>query len=137
MTLTQTDYGECFLTASPHVYIKTVLQRYFNKEHLYNADGSLKDHVSNVQLETYNYGGTGYKCHIPTLFVELEYKMDGCPYMITTDYVLYENVETLKELENIKDIIWRQDPNEEIEGETLDLINAFHNGMGCECLDHD
>ena len=137
MTLTTTDYGECFLTASPHVYIKTVIQRYFDKEHLYNADGSRKDHISLIEQETYNYGGTGYKCLCPTLFVELEYKMDGCPYMITTDYVLYENVETLKELENIKDIIWRQDPSEEIEGETLDLINAFHNGYGCECLSYD
>ena len=144
MTLTTTDYGECFLTASPHVYIKTVLQKYFDKEHLYNADGSLKDHVSNVELETYNYidtktgkKATGYKCHIPTLFIELQYKMDGCPYMLSYSYVLYENVETLKELENIKDIIWRQVPSEEIEGETLDLINAFHNGYGCECLSYD
>ena len=134
---TTTDYGECFLTAFPHVHIKTVLQRYFNKEHLYNDDGSLKEHISNVEEESYNYGGTGYKCLCPTLFVELEYKMDGCPYMITHEYALYENIESLKELEQTKDNIWNQDPSEEIEGECLDLINAFHNGMGCECLDHD
>ena len=135
---TSTDYGECFLTTFPHVHIKTVLQRYFNKEHLYNADGSLKEHISNVERETYNYdGGTGFKCFCPTLFVTLEYKMDGCPYMITKEYCLYEDAESLKELEQIKDNIWNQDPSEEIEGETLDLINAFHNGYGCECLDHD
>jgi len=134
---TATDYGECFLTAFPYVHIKTVLQRYFNKEHLYNDDGSLKEHISNIEEESYNYGGTGYKCLCPTLFVELEYKMDGCPYMITKQYCLYEDVESLEELEKIKDTIWNQDPSEEIEGETLDLINAFHNGYGCECLDHD
>ena len=135
---TSTDYGECFLTTFPHVHIKTVLQRYFNKEHLYNADGSLKEHISNVERETYNYdGGTGFKCFCPTLFVTLEYKMDGCPYMITKEYCLYEDAESLKELEQIKDNIFNQDPSEEIEGETLDLINAFHNGYGCECLDHD
>ena len=135
---TLTDYGECFLTTFPHVHIKTVLQRYFNKEHLYNADGSLKEHISNVERETYNYdGGTGFKCFCPTLFVTLEYKMDGCPYMITKEYCLYEDAESLKELEQIKDNIFNQDPSEEIEGETLDLINAFHNGYGCECLDHD
>jgi len=134
---TLTDYGECFLTAFPYVHIKTVLQRYFNKEHLYNDDGSLKEHISNVEEESYNYGGTGYKCLCPTLFVELEYKMDGCPYMITKEYCLYEDAESLEELEKIKDTIYNQDPSEEIEGETLDLINAFHNGYGCECLDHD
>ena len=57
--------------------------------------------------------------------------------MITKQYCLYEDVESLEELEKIKDTIWNQDPSEEIEGETLDLINAFHNGYGCECLDHD
>ena len=137
MTLTLTDYGECFLTASPHVYIKTVIQRYFDKEHLYNADGSLKDHISNVETEVYNYGGTGYKCLCPTLFVTLEYKMDGCPYMITKDYCLYEDAESLEELEKLKDTIWSQDPSEELNSEVLDTINAFHNGMGCECLDYD
>tara|TARA_B100000214_G_scaffold336421_1_gene280351 strand:+ start:1947 stop:2357 length:411 start_codon:yes stop_codon:yes gene_type:complete len=134
---TSTDYGECFLTTFPHVHIKTVLQRYFNKEHLYNDDGSLKEHISNIQEENYNHGGTGFKCFCPTLFVTLEYKMDGCPYMITKEYCLYEDAESLKELEQIKDNIFNQDPSEEIEGETLDLINAFHNGYGCECLDHD
>ena len=134
---TITDYGECFLTAFPHVHIKTVLQRYFNKEHLYNDDGSLKEHISNVEEESYNYGGTGYKCLCPTLFVTLEYKMDGCPYMITKEYCLYEDAESLKELEKLKDTIWNQDPSEELNSEVLDTINAFHNGMGCECLDHD
>jgi len=134
---TTTDYGECFLTAFPHVHIKNVIQRYFSKEHLYNDDGSLKEHISNVEEESYNYGGTGYKCLCPTLFVELEYKMDGCPYMITKDYCLYEDAESLEELEKIKDTIYNQDPSDQIEGETLDLINAFHNGYGCECLDHD
>ena len=134
---TSTDYGECFLTTFPHVHIKTVLQRYFNKEHLYNDDGSLKEHISNIQEENYNHGGIGFKCFCPTLFVTLEYKMDGCPYMITKEYCLYEDAESLKELEQIKDNIFNQDPSEEIEGETLDLINAFHNGYGCECLDHD
>ena len=43
----------------------------------------------------------------------------------------------LKELEQIKDNIWNQDPSEEIEGETLSLINSFHNGMGCELLDYE
>ncbi len=132
---TTTDYGECFLTAFPHVHIKTVLQRYFNKEHLYNDDASLKEHISKVEEESYNYGGTGFKCLCPTLFVTLEYKMDGCPYMLTKEYCLYEDAESLEELEKIKDTIWNQDPSEEIEGEILDLINAFH--MGSECLDHD
>ena len=134
---TTTDYGECFLTAFPHVHIKTVLQRYFNKEHLYNDDDSLKEHISNIEEESYNYGGTGYKCLCPTLFVTLEYKMDGCPYMITKEYCLYEDAESLEELEKLKDTIWNQDPSEEIEGETLDLINAFHNGYGCESLSDD
>ena len=132
---TLTDYGECFLTSFPHVHIKTVLQRYFNKEHLYNDDGSLKEHISNIKEESYNYGGTGFKCYCPTLFVTLEYKMDGNPYMLTKEYCLYEDAESLEELKEIGNTIWNQDPSEEIEGETLDLINAFH--MGSECLDHD
>ena len=39
--------------------------------------------------------------------------------------------------QDTKDNIWSQDPSEEIEGECLDLINAFHNGMGCELLDYE
>ena len=134
---TLTDYGECFLTTFPHVHIKTVSQRYFNKEHLYNIDGSLKEHINNIQEENYNHGGTGYKCFCPTLFVTLEYKMDGVAYMINYEYVLYEDVESLKELEQIEDNIWNQDPSEKIVGETLNLINSFHGGMGCQLLDYE
>ena len=134
---TLTDYGECFLTAFPHVHIKTVSQNYFNKEHLFNDDDSLKEHISKVEDETYNYGGTGFKCYCPTLFVTLEYKMDGCPYMITTEYCLYEDAESLEELEKIKDTIWSQDPSEELNSEVLSVINSFHGGMGCESLSND
>ena len=134
---TLTDYGECFLTAFPHVHIKTVLQRYFNKEHLYNDDGSLKEHISKVEEESYTYGGTGFKCYCPTLFITLEYKMDGVAYMITKEYCLYEDAESLKELEQIKGNIWSQDPSEELSGEILSLINSYHNGMGCELLDYE
>jgi len=57
--------------------------------------------------------------------------------MITKEYCLYEDAESLEELEKIKDTIWKQDPSEELNSEMLSTINAFHNGMGCECLDHD
>ena len=134
---TTTDYGECFLITFPHVHIKTVLQRYFNKEHLYNVDGSLKEHISKVEEESYTYGGTGFKCYCPTLFITLEYKMDGVAYMITKEYCLYEDAESLKELEQIKGNIWSQDPSEELNGEILSLINSYHNGMGCELLDYE
>ena len=54
------------------------------------------------------------------------------------DLILHgKSKESLKELEETKDNIWNQDPSEVLNSEVLDTINAFHNGMGCECLDYD
>ena len=133
---TSTDYGDCTLTQSPHVHIKTVVQRFSNTDHLF-TNGLLKDHISNLETETYNYGGVGYKCLIPTLFLELVYKMDGSRFLITTEYMLYDDdVETLEKLEKLKDIFWSQDPTEELNQEIIDILNCCHNGYGCECLDY-
>ena len=40
---TQTTYGECFLISA--CTIKTLKQTTWENDHLFNKDGSLKDHV--------------------------------------------------------------------------------------------
>ncbi len=134
--ITTTDYGDCKLTQSPHVYIKTVVQRFSETDHLF-TNGLLKDHVSELETETYNYGGVAFKCLIPTLFLELVYEMDGTLFLITKEWSLYEDdVETYEKLENLKNIFWSQDPKEELNQEILDVVNCCHNGYGCECVDY-
>ena len=137
---TLTDYGNCFLISS-HAYIKTVKQNSWEYDHLFKEDGTPKNLVKNLKSKevehwSYQIGKTKvYSADIPTLFVELEYKMDGDPYLINWESALYENHETLEELEKIRDEI--NDSDFELNQEQLDLINAFHNGYGCTSLSQD
>ena len=137
---TTTDYGECFLIRS-HAYIKTVKQDSWEFNHLFKKDGTPKDLVKNLkskEVEHWSYQigkAKVYSADLPTLFVELEYKMDGDAYLIEWEAALYENHETVEELEKIKDQI--NDSDFDLNQEQLDLINAFHNGYGCIALSTD
>ena len=133
---TETDYGECYLINS-RSYIKKVRKVFSDTQHLTNEDGSIKPNVFNLKEITYNYGGHGYECFIPTVFIELEYKItDHGNNFIEQDYSLYDDeFPTIKDLENYKEKFSYGfvDCNQS----QLDIINAFHNGCGHTSLSDD
>ncbi len=131
---TQTTYGECFLI-SACATIKTLKHECWHHDHLFNKDGSLKDHVTDLKESCTNYDKTFYSAYVPTLIAQIEYKMDGDPFYIDYEAALYENHETLKELETDKDLI--KDIDSDLNQLQLDIIEAFHNGWGCTSLSQD
>ena len=131
---TQTTYGECFLI-SACATIKTLKQDTWENDHLFNKDGSLKDHVTNLKETQTKLNKISYSAYVPTLIAQIEYKMDGDPFYIDYEASLYENHETLKELEIDKDLI--KDVDSDLNQLQLDIIEAFHNGWGCTSLSRD
>ncbi len=131
---TQTTYGECFLISSCAT-IKTLKQDTWENDHLFNKDGSLKEHVVDLKKTQTKFNGISYSAYVPTLVAQIEYKMDGDPFYIDYEAALYENHETLKELETDKDLIKDIDSN--LNQLQLDIIEAFHNGYGCTSLSQD
>ena len=139
--ITTTNHGDCELTQSPYVDLKPLIHKYDTIDHLcigsFGESPVFKDHVEDFKAVKNNYGHIGYQVKIPTLTLGLTYKMDGTEYMIDYEYVLYDDdLESLEKLEKLKDTLWRQVPSEELCQQILDIINAYHNGWGCECLDH-
>ena len=125
-----------FYIISTNSYIKNVskyLDMNFLKE-LKTSNGTLKDHVSNLDTNAIYYGKKCIKCTIPTLFIEIEYKdLNKDTYFIDYDVCLYEQHQNLKELENYKakfDFNFASQVNKEV----YEIIEAFHNGYGCMCL---
>ena len=133
----QTTYGECFLI-SACATIKTLKQTTWESDHLFNKDGTLKDHVTDlkeVAKENSTINKKYYSAYVPTLIAEIEYKMDGDPFYIDYEAALYENHETLKELEIDKNLI--KDVDSDLNQLQLDIIEAYHNGWGCTSLSQD
>ena len=136
--ITNTNHGDCELTQSPFVDLKTLGQNFTSIDHIiaFGESPEFKDHIEDLKVVENNYGHKSYQVKIPTLTLQLTYKMDGTEYMIDYEYVLYDDdIESLEKLEKLKDTLWRQVPSEELCQEILDIINAYHNGWGCECLD--
>ena len=131
---TQTIYGECFLI-SACATIKTLKQDTWENDHLFNKDGSLKDHVTDLKETQTKLNKISYSAYVPTLIAQIEYKMDGEPFYIDYEAALYENHETLKELKIDKDLI--KDVDLDLNQLQLDIIEAFHNGWGCTALSQD
>ena len=131
---TQTTYGECFLI-SACATIKTLKQDTWENDHLFNKDGSLKDYVTDLKETQTKLNKISYSAYVPTLIAQIEYKMDGDPFYIDYEAALYENHETLKELEIDKDLI--KDVDVDLNQLQLDIIEAFHNGWGCTSLSRD
>lgn len=125
-----------FYIISTNSYIKNVskyLDMNFLKE-LKTSNGTLKDHVSNLDTNAIYYGKKCIKCTIPTLFIEIEYKdLNKDTYFIDYDVCLYEQHQNLKELENYKA---KFDFNfaSQVDPEVYVLVDAYHMGYGCMCL---
>ena len=126
-----------FYVISTNSYIKSVpkfLDMEFLKE-LKTSNGTLKDHVSNLDTNAIYYDKKCIKCTIPTLFISIEYKdLNKDTYLIDYDVFLYEeDYPTLKDLENYKT---KFDFNfsSQVEPEVYEIVEAFHQGYGCMCL---
>ena len=117
-------------------YIKNVptfLSLEFLKD-LKNDDGTLKTHVSSLDTSVTYYGKPAIKATLPTCFIEIEYKTSDGHYLITHEVFLYEeDYPTYADLVAYKEKLAYGFANQ-VTQETKDIVEAFHNGYGCECL---
>ena len=130
------SFEENFYILNCHSYIKTVPNYFcmdFMKE-LKNDDGTFKPHVTELNTNYVQYGVKTIKCSIPTLFIEVEYKTSDGHYLINHEVYLYEeDYPTLKDLEAYKEKVSYGFASQ-VTQEIKDVVEAFHNGYGCECL---
>ena len=130
-------FDDEFYIINSNSYIKNIPTNFcleFLKE-LKNDDGTLKPYVEKIIENVFYYGKRCIKASIPICFVEIEYKTrDKDTYLITHEEHLYgdnmPNMETLKAYQKATSYGFASQYSQEIE----DLIVAFHNGYGCECL---
>ena len=130
-------FDDDFYIINSTSYIAEVRQNLcteFLKE-LKNDDGTLKPYVEKIIENVFYYGKRCIKATIPICFVEIEYKTkDNDTYLITHEEHLYgdnmPNMESLKAFQKATSYGFASQYTQEIK----DLIEAFHNGYGCECL---
>ena len=131
------SFEENFYILNCHSYIKTVPNYFcmdFIKD-LKNEDGTFKPHVTELNTNYVQYGvNKTIKCCIPTLFIEVDYKTSDGHYLINHEVYLYEDdYPTLKDLEAYKEKVSYGFASQ-VTQEIKDVVEAFHNGYGCECL---
>ena len=130
------SFEENFYILNCHSYIKTVPNYFcmdFMKE-LKNDDGTFNPHVTELNTNYVQYGVKTIKCSVPTLFIEVEYKTSDGHYLINHEVYLYEeDYPTLKDLEAYKEKVSYGFASQ-VTQEIKDVVEAFHNGYGCECL---
>jgi len=107
----------------------------FYEKELKTNNGTLKDHISDLDINATYYGKKCIKCTIPTLFISIEYKdLNKDIYLIDHEIFLYEeDYPTLKDLENYKNK-FNFNFASQVEKEVYEIVEAFHNGYGCMCL---
>ena len=129
-------FDEKFYVINSTSYIKNVPNYFgmdFMKE-LKNDDGSLKPHVTELNTNYVQYGVKTIKCSIPTCFIEIEYKTSDGHYLINHEVFLYEeDYPTYADLVAYKEKL-AYGFGSQVTQETKDIVEAFHNGYGCECL---
>ena len=117
-------------------YIKSVptkLDKDFKKD-LIEDNGDLKPHVEKIIENVFYYGKQCINATLPTCFIEIEYKTSDGHYLITHEVFLYEeDYPTLKDLEAYKEKVSYGFASQ-VTQEIKDVVEAFHNGYGCECL---
>ena len=117
-------------------YIKSVptkLDKDFKKD-LIEDNGDLKPHVEKIIENVFYYGKQCINATLPTCFIEIEYKTSDGHYLITHEVFLYEaNYPTYADLVAYKEKLAYGFANQ-VTQETKDIVEAFHNGYGCECL---
>ena len=129
-------FDEKFYVINSTSYIAEVRQTLcteFIKE-LKNDDDTLKPYVSNLDTNFTYFGKPAIKCILPTCFVEIEYKTSDGHYLITHEVFLYEeDYPTYADLVAYKEKL-AYGFGSQVTQETKDIVEAFHNGYGCECL---
>ena len=129
-------FQDDFYIISSTSYIKSVptkLSKDFKKE-LINDNGDLKPHVEKIIENVFYYGKECINATLPTCFIEIEYKTSDGHYLITHEVFLYEeDYPTLKDLEAYKEKVSYGFASQ-VTQEIKDIVEAFHNGYGCECL---
>ena len=127
---------EDYYVINTNSHIKSVSQTLcteFLKE-LKNDDGTLKPHVSELDTSVTYCGKPAIKCTIPTCFIEIEYKTSDGHYLINHEVFLYEeDYPTYADLVAFKEKL-AYGFGSQVTQETKDIVEAFHNGYGCECL---
>ena len=117
-------------------YIKSVptkLSMEFKKE-LIDDNGDLKPHVEKIIENVFYYGKQCINATLPTCFIEIEYKTSDGHYLITHEVFLYEeDYPTYADLVAYKEKVAYGFASQ-VTQETKDIVEAFHNGYGCECL---
>ena len=129
-------FQDDFYIISSTSYIKSVptkLDKDFKKD-LIEDNGDLKPHVEKIIPFVFNYGKQIIIATLPTCFIEIEYKTSDGHYLITHEVFLYEeDYPTLKDLEAYKEKVSYGFASQ-VTQEIKDVVEAFHNGYGCECL---
>ena len=127
---------EDYFVVSTTSYIKSVptkLAMEFKKE-LIDDNGDLKPHVEKIIENVFYYGKQCINATLPTCFIEIEYKTSDGHYLITHEVFLYEeDYPTFADLVAYKEKLAYGFANQ-VTQETKDIVEAFHNGYGCECL---
>ena len=133
---TSTDFGEVYIINS-RSYIKNI-SHYLDEEFLKalkNDNGTLKDHVSNLDTNAIYYDKKCIKATLPTCYIEIEYKTnDKDTHYIDYSCFLYEeDYPNLEALEAYKDLN-SYGFGSQVSQETIDIINLAHNGYGYTCI---
>ena len=127
---------EDYFVVSTTSYIKSVptkLDKDFKKE-LIDDNGDLKPHVEKIIENVFYYGKQCINATLPTCFIEIEYKTSDSHYLITHEVFLYEeDYPTFADLVAYKEKLAYGFASQ-VTQETKDIVEAFHNGYGCECL---
>ena len=117
-------------------YIKSVptkLDKDFKKD-LIEDNGDLKPHVEKIIENVFYYGKQCINATLPTCFIEIEYKTSDGHYLINHEVFLYEDdYPTYADLVAYKEKL-AYGFGSQVTQETKDIVEAFHNGYGCECL---
>ena len=117
-------------------YIKSVptkLDKEFKKE-LIDDNGDFKPHVEKIIENVFYYGKECINATLPTCFIEIEYKTSDGHYLITHEVYLYEeDYPTYADLVAYKEKLAYGFASQ-VTQEIKDIVEAFHNGYGCECL---
>ena len=129
-------FQDDFYIINSNSYIKNIptkLSKEFLKE-LKNDDGTLKPHVEKIIPFVFSDGKQIIIATLPTCFIEIEYKTSDGHYLITHEVFLYEeDYPTYADLVAYKEKLAYGFANQ-VTQETKDIVEAFHNGYGCECL---
>ena len=129
-------FDEKFYVINSTSYIKSVptrLDKDFKKD-LIDDNGDLKPHVEKIIPHVFSDGRQIIIATLPTCFIEIEYKTSDGHYLITHEVFLYEeDYPTYADLVAYKEKLAYGFASQ-VTQETKDIVEAFHNGYGCECL---